>query len=87
MILRAVLIFFAALALGGLGLPFAMWAFSGFPSGDSHGMWIPLIVGVPVGLKYGFILGMMAALGSVCLAGAIGGTASRKIAERTKPPR
>jgi hypothetical protein len=45
-----------------IGVPFIFWASTGFPDGDSHGLWMPLMIGVPVGAILGLFLGLISTI-------------------------
>lgn len=66
MILRAILIFMACVLIGTIGTPYLMWAAAGSPSGDSHGLSVILPVGLYKGFTGGFVVGLFAALISLC---------------------
>lgn len=63
---RAFIIFVACVIVGTVGFPFVLWALSGFPDGDSHGLWMPITVGIGKGAGGGFVIGVFAALISLC---------------------
>ena len=64
--LRALIIFVVSVLLGSIVFPFAMWAYAGFPDEGSHGLWIPvmmaLTLGLPIGAGVGFFLVLMSFL-------------------------
>jgi hypothetical protein len=45
-----------------IGIPFIFWASIGFPDGDSHGLWMSLMIGVPVGAILGLFLGLISTI-------------------------
>jgi hypothetical protein len=60
--MRTFLVFLATFACCVIGVPFIFWASTGFPDGDSHGLWMPLMIGVPVGAILGLFLGLISTI-------------------------
>ena len=54
----SIMIFAIPIAIGVLGIPWLLWAIDGFPSGDSHGGWLPALFALYIGLPGGIILGI-----------------------------
>lgn len=63
--LRAIAYFLAPIAIGVLLIPFAIWAAFGFPDGDSHGLWIPVMFAGSIGFPAGLLVGTVCAV--ICL--------------------
>jgi uncharacterized BrkB/YihY/UPF0761 family membrane protein len=59
--LRAFLVFVATLVFCVLGAPLLLWAATGFESGDNHGLWIPVMLGMYFGIPCGFLFGILLA--------------------------
>ena len=62
--LRALILFVVPVVLGTFVFPFAMWASTGFPDEGSHGLWMPVMMGLTFGLPIGIIVGLALALSS-----------------------
>ena len=59
--LRAFLLFLLSVFIGTIVVPFLMWASAGFPDEGSHGLWIPVMFAVSLGLPGGAVLGLVLA--------------------------
>jgi hypothetical protein len=63
--LRALGLILGPLVFGTIIIPFAIWAIDGFPDGDSHGLWFPVIFAMYIGLPVGIAIGLASALAYV----------------------